>query len=121
MKLFAISASLYVASAAMSLLADVSPVAGEVAPWAQLGTAGALAWVVSLLIGELRASRTDNAKQREEFNVAFKGASDRWHAEAERDRTVMMEMVQTCSANRRTAFEQDAHRDAAKHTGKSGG
>jgi hypothetical protein len=134
MRLLALTALLYVASAALGLLADVSPAASEVAPWAQLGTAGVLAWVVSLLVGELRAARTDGAKQREEHavavkagqedsakqredhNAAFEKSNQRWQEQADKDRAVMVEMVRTCSGNRQAALA-----DAAKNKGKPGG
>jgi hypothetical protein len=94
------------------LVAQVAaPAMGELGPWAQLGTAGVLSGVVWLLIGELRASRADAATQRTEFNAAFKGASDRWHEEADQDRAVMMKMVQTCSMNRYATVEQDVKRE----------
>ena len=105
MKLLAISASLYVVAACLDIFGQVSPAVGEISPFAQLGTAGVLAWVVWMLVAELRAARADSATQRQEFNVAFKAASERRYEEADRDRAVMMQMVQTCSGNRQASID----------------
>ena len=105
MKLLAISASLYVASAGLGLFAEVLPAAGEIGPFAQLGTAGILAWVVWCLIGELRAARADAAQQREDHNAAFEKSNERWQEQADKDRAVMMQMVQTCSGNRQASID----------------
>lgn len=64
-----------------------------------------LAWVVWCLIGELRAARADSAKQREDHNAVFEKSNERWQEQADKERAVMLEMVQTCSANRQVAAE----------------
>jgi hypothetical protein len=61
-----------------------------------------LAWVVWCLIGELRAARADSAKQREDHNAVFEKSNERWQEQADKERAVTMEMVQTCSVNRQT-------------------
>ena len=99
-----------------------APAMGEIGPWVQLGSVGALGYVAFALVGELRAARVDAATQRTEFISTFKGAIDRWHEEADQDRAVIVKMVQTCSMNRYATVEQDVRRDAdasnAKPTNK---
>jgi hypothetical protein len=83
------------------------PLAPEIAPWAQLGAVGVLGWVATVLVGELRAARSDNAKQREEHAAALENLMTRWdtweqtrHDDALAMQETLRHMVATCTAAR---------------------
>ncbi len=80
------------------------PILGEFGPYAQLGAVGVLGWIAVKLLGELRESRADSAKQRAEHAAAldlictrFDGWEKIRHEDSIANQATMLEMTKTCA------------------------
>jgi hypothetical protein len=86
----------------------VAPAMGEIGPWVQLGAVGALGYVAFALVGEMRASRVDSAKQRAEHDASIQAIMERWdgwedtrHKDAQSMQETLRTMVATCADTRK--------------------
>lgn len=94
---------------------SIAPMIGDLGPWLQLGAVGALGYVAIALVGELRASRTDSGKQREEHAKALELLMEKWnewektrHEDEIASQQTMLTVVRTCAESRQAMVNTKA-------------